>query len=838
MNGVVRFFRGLGVACVVLGGLVVGPVAISVTMADVAVAQSASSIAVVGNRRVEASTIRSYFKPVGGRLGPVQIDNALKELYATGLFQDVRISQGGGRITVTVVENPVINRVSFEGNKKVKDEQLTLEVQSKPRGTFSRPQVQADVQRIVDIYRRNGRFDIRVVPKIIDLPNGRVDLVFEITEGGKTGVKEVNFVGNKAYSSYRLRDQIKTAQGNLLSFLQNNDIYDPDRMEADRNLLRRFYLKHGYIDVRIIAAVAEYDPGQKGFVITFTIEEGEQYHFGKISVDSNVRGLTPAMLESKLKARSGRVYNAVAVEKSVEDMTIEAARRGFPFVNVTPRADRNSQARSINITFFANEGVRSYIERINVTGNTRTRDYVIRREFDIAEGDAYNRALIDRAERRLKNLNFFKTVKITSEPGSAPDRVVVNVAVEERSTGDFSVSGGYSTSDGFLGEVSISERNLLGTGIYARAALQYGQRARGFQLSFAEPFFLGYRMVFGVDIFAKQTLASSYASYDTKTYGGSLRLGFQLREDFGLQLRYSIYKQDITLPDQLKNCNNVNPNFGTSRPATYPTPDNPNGLIIPPDTPDCYQDGEASLPVKYDLAKGTSLTSLVGYSLIYNSLDNNLNPTSGLFAELKQDFAGVGGDVNFIRTTGELRSYYEVLPDMIGVLHLQGGYIAPWGGKQLRFLDNFQMGPNLVRGFAPSGIGPRDITPGTNHDALGGTMYWGASFEVQTPIYFIPKEMGVKLAAYVDAGSLWNYTGVTSWGNATHPPDVALQCRGPGGSLISNCYSDENVIRTSVGLGLIWKSPFGPLRFDYAFPLVQGKWDKVQQFRFGGGTSF
>src|SRR6185437_11860575 len=367
----------------------------------------------------------------------------VKALFATGLFQDVRPTMQGGRLTITVTENPVINRIAFEGNKKVKDDQLKSEIQSKERGTLSRPTVQADTARIVEVYRRGGRFDVHVEPKIIELPNNRVDLVFEINEGVKTGVKLIQFAGNRFYSSYRLKDVIKTSEtGLLLAFLQTGDIYDPDRIEADRELLRRFYLKHGFIDVRVVSALGGYDPVRRGFIVTSTLEEGEQYRFGSVDVQSTTRSVDPTPLRYKVRAYPGEVYNAEAVEKSVEEMTIEAAKQGYAFATVTPRATRDIQTRTVNIVFTVSEGQRIYIERINIRGNTRTRDYVLRREFDLAEGDAYNRALVARAERRLKNLNFFKTVKITPEPGSAPDRVVLNVDVEEQSTGEFSVSGG------------------------------------------------------------------------------------------------------------------------------------------------------------------------------------------------------------------------------------------------------------------------------------------------------------------------------------------------------------------------------------------------------------
>src|SRR5664280_884229 len=520
-----------------------------------AAAQTVSSIEVQGNRRVEIETIRSYFKGgAGGHLDQGQIDDGLKALIETGLFQDVKINHVGNRLVVVVVENPVIGRVAFEGNKKVKDEQLTSEIQSKPRGTLSRPMVQSDAQRIAEIYRHSGRYDVTVTPKIIELPNNRVDLVFEITEGQKTGVKLIRFVGAKAFSSGRLEDVIKTPESNCLSFLQTTDIYDPDRIEADRDLLRRFYLKHGFADVRIVSAVGEYDPAKKGFIVTFTIDEGAQYHVGTVNVVSNVRAISPASLRDSLKIGAGNVYNADLVEKSVEAMTIEAAKHGYAFASVRPRGDRDFEKKVINLIFVVEEGTRAYIERINVIGNVSTSDYVIRREFDISEGDAYNRALIDRAERRLKNLNYFKTVKITNEPGSAPDRVVVNVNVEEMSTGEFSIAGGYSTADGFLAEVSVADRNLMGRGQFAKAAVSFGQYTRGVNLSFVEPFLLGYRMAGGIDLFARQSLATSYVSYNTQSIGTNLRLGFALSEELSLQPHYSIYQQKITLPDQYNNC--------------------------------------------------------------------------------------------------------------------------------------------------------------------------------------------------------------------------------------------------------------------------------------------
>jgi len=820
-----------------------------------AVAQTVDTIGVEGNRRVEVETIRSYFKPgPGGRLGQAQIDDGLKALIETGLFQDVRIDQRGGHFVVVVVENPVIGRIAFEGNKKVKDDQLSAEIQSKPRGTLSRPMVQSDAQRIAEIYRRSGRYDVRVNPEIIEQPNNRVDLIFTIIEGQKTGIKSIEFIGNNAYSSYRLKDVIKTHESNLLSFLGGGDVYDPDRVEADRDLIRRFYLKNGYADVQVVAALTEYDPDKKGFLVTFKIEEGQQYRVAAVSFQSSIGTLDANSLRSFSRVNIGSLYNAEALEKSVEEMQIEASRRGYAFAIVRPRGDRNFENHTVSIVFAVDEGPRTYIERINIRGNTRTRDYVIRREFDISEGDAYNRALVDRAERRLKNLDFFKSVKIATEPGSSSDRVVLLVDLEEKSTGDFSVSGGYSTTDGALAEVSVSERNFLGRGLFAKASVTYGQYARGYSLSFVDPYLLDYRVALGLDLFQRQQLANSYIAYGTKTLGFSPRLGFALREDLSLQLRYSIYTQEIQLPSQLANCNN---NASNSLLAFNPSPAwvNANGAAAAAaggavDASGvglwCYSDGEASLPVRKELQSGQTITSALGYSLNYNTLDNNKNPTDGLLIDFKQDFAGVGGDVSYLKTAIDAKYYTPLVADIVGLIHAQGGILNQMGNTELRMLDHFQMGPNLVRGFAPNGIGPRDINPFGTGDALGGTKYWGVSAELQMPFWFLPKEVGLKGSIYADAGGLYDYKGPTSWAQTGEvnlpgcikPTQASSTTSANPGTCLGLQFDDGNVVRTSVGVGLIWASPFGPLRFDFAVPITKGKYDRVQEFKFGGGTSF
>ncbi|HWX61518.1 outer membrane protein assembly factor BamA [Bradyrhizobium sp.] len=848
-----RVWGGLRAALVMFAVVGAASLAAGIVSTPVA-AQTVSSIVVEGNRRVEADTIRSYFKPgPNGALDAGRVDDGLKALIETGLFQDVQITRPGGKIVVTVVENPVIGRIAFEGNKKIKDEQLTSEIQSKPRGTLSRPMVQSDALRIAEIYRRSGRYDVHVTPEIIEQPNNRVDLVFTIEEGPKTGVKVIEFSGNVAFSSYRLKDVIKTHESNLLSFLGGNDVYDPDRVEADRDLIRRFYLKNGYADVQVVAALTEYDPDRKGFLVTFKIEEGQQYRVGAVDFQSTISGLDPNALRSFSRVNVGSLYNVEALEKSVEEMQIEASRRGFAFAVVHPRGDRNFDAHTVSVVFAVDEGPRVYIERINVRGNTRTRDYVIRREFDLSEGDAYNRALVDRAERRLKNLDFFKSVKITTEPGSSSDRVVLIVDLEEKSTGDFSVSGGYSTTDGALAEVSVSERNFLGRGLFAKASVTYGQFARGYALSFVEPYLLDYRVALGLDFYQRQQLANNFIAYGTKTLGFSPRLGFQLREDLSLQLRYSITRQEITLPTTLANCNNT---IGGSQVGNNFLPFNPTPAFVQANGANgavdasgvglfCFSDGEASLPVRKELANGASIASAIGYSLNYNTLDNNKNPTEGLLVDFRQDFAGLGGNVSFLKTAVDAKYFTPLVSDIVGIVHMQGGILNKVGNTELRMLDHFQMGPNLVRGFAPNGIGPRDINPFGTQDAVGGTKYWGASLEMQMPFWFLPKEVGLKGAVYADAGGLYDYQGPTTWtatNELTTPQNSncirPTQTPPTAGTCTGLVFDDSKVVRTSVGVGLVWASPFGPLRFDYAIPLTKGQFDRVQQFRFGGGTSF
>ena len=759
-------------------GIVSAPAA-----ATEAEAQARGAIAVQGNRRIDADTVRSYFHAApDGRFDEAARDAALKALLATGLFDKVTIERAGERLVVHLVEAPVLDRVAFEGNKKIHDKELTAVIESRPRGTLQRAMVQADVGRIMEAYRHVGRDDVNVVPQIVSRGENRVDLVYVVTEGAKTTVRQINFVGNRVFGKRQLAAVIKTSATSMLSFLTGGDVYDPDRVAEDREQLRLYYRSKGYADASVTAAKAEYDPAIKGFTLTFSIDEGPLYHFGDTTIVCNVPGLDAEKLRRLLVVRNGATFDGNALDKTDEVLAIELAKLGYPFAQAVPRTTRDADARRIDVAFVIEQGPRTFVERIEIHGNTRTRDYVIRREFDIAEGDAYNKTLIDRAERRLKNLNYFKTVKITRQPGSVPDRVVLDVEVAEQSTGEFTISGGYSTTDGLLAEVKVGDRNFLGGGKAVNASVTYGQYARGFDLSASEPYFLGTRVSAGIELYGRQNVASPYQSYGSDIYGATMQFGTPLTEQIGVQYRYSLYNQNVTL--------------------------DPTSLVAAP-----------SLPIQQAALAGPQWVSAVGSTVTYNTLDNTKSPTSGFKSQLTQDLAGLGGDVKFLRTTEDLRYYHPINDDLVSLVRAQGGYITGWGGQQVPLLNSFFGGPTMVRGFAPNGFGPRDLTPGTTMDNVGGSMYWATTAELQSNIPGVPQEYGLKATAFVDAGSVFRYSGPTTFPGSTQSLQLA----------------NSNIVRSSVGAGLTWASPFGNLTVDYAVPLTKAAYDVVQPFRFSAG---
>ena len=572
-----------------------------------------------------------------------------------------------------------------------------------------------------------GRDDVSVVPEIIDRGSDRVDLVFTITEGKKTPVQKINFVGNHAFSNRQLNAIIKTSASSVVSFFTGSDVYDPDRINEDRELIRLYYRSHGYADAGVPDAHAEYDPAAKGFAVTFTIDEGQPYRFGKIDVSCNVPGLDPQKLRSRVLVKDGTNFDGGALDKTTDALAIEMAKLGYPFAHASARMARDAIAQRVDVTFVVEEGQRAYVERIEIHGNSRTRDYVIRREFDFGEGDPYNKTLIDRAERRLKNLNYFKTVKISTRPGSTPDRVILDVEAVDQSTGDFFISGGYSTTDGWLAEVKVGDRNFYGTGNAVQATVSYGQYAQGGDLSFVNPALFGNHISGGIDLFGRQAFVSPYQSYGTNTYGATLSLGTPISEQTTVQWRYSLYDQNVTLDPS----------------ATS---------------------GTVSVPIQQAAAAGRQLVSSVGDTVTYNTLDNNKLPTSGINSQLRQDIAGLGGDVKFLRTTEDVRYYKSLGGDLVGMVRAQGGYITGWGGQQ-RAADRTASSADRpwCADLRRTALGPRDLTPGSTMDNVGGSMYWATTAELQSAIPGVPKEYGLRASAFVDAGTVFGYGGPTTF---------------------------------------------------------------------------
>jgi outer membrane protein insertion porin family len=732
-------------------------------------------IRVTGSKRIEPETVKSYLTfSVGQRYDSFQADESLKALIATGLFENVNISQNGGVVTVSISENPVINQVVFEGNKQVKDETLSGEVQLKPRSVFTRAKVQADVQRILDVYRRSGYYSVTVDAQVIELDHDRVNLAFVISEGPETKVLNITFLGNKAFSDSELRGVITTTENNFLSFLKSTDVYDPDRLNLDRELLRRYYLKNGYADARVVSAVADLDRGGKGFFITFTVEEGDPYTFGNIDIESTLASVDPVALRSELLTHPGRTYNAEQIDKTTEKLTIAVAEQGYAFGQVRPRIERDPINRTIGITYVVEQGPRIYIERINVVGNARTRDYVIRREIRLAEGDAYNRLLVDQARERLQRLNFFKSVKVSRDQGTAPDRVILTFLIEEQPTGELSLAGGYSSAEGIIGEVAYTERNLLGKGQYLRIKLSGSLESGQIDLSFTEPRFLDKNISAGFDVFHKETDFEDEAGYKNRKTGGSLRVGFALTENVWFQPNYTFVHDDV--------------------------------FDVEDDASIAIQDIE-----------GAANISSVGYSISYDARNNRLNPTRGVYLVLTQDMAGAGGDVNYLRSVAEARGYYPVYAGITLVGRLIGGHITGWGGQDVRAVDAFYKGGELIRGFDSAGLGPRDAGTG---DALGGKIFYAGTVEMRFPIPFLPDELGFSGAIFADAGTVY---------------DTDLKKRS---DLVGLVIDDSENIRSSVGASLLWNSPLGPLRADFAYVLTKEDFDEEEFFRFGASTKF
>ncbi|MFY9287926.1 MAG: outer membrane protein assembly factor BamA [Alphaproteobacteria bacterium] len=732
-----------------------------------------SDIKVEGAQRLEAETVTSYLAVAkGDEATPDKIDASLKALYGTGLFKDVKIAMdNNSTLLVQVEENPIISRVTFEGNAEITKEDLEKEVQLKPRLVYTLPRMQRDVQRILDLYRRSGRFGAVVEPKIVKLEQNRVDLVFEITEGKRTGVRSIKYVGNANYSEGDLREVINTNETAWYRLFSVTDYYDPDRLTYDKELLRKFYLTEGYVDFRVLSAVAELTPDRDDFFLTFTVEEGPRYKFGKINIKSDIKGLNGEELRQYLTTREGDWYNTEQIDKTINKLTLVLGDMQYAFVNILPNPERHRDSMTVDLNYEVKQGERVYIGRIDITGNQRTIDKVIRREMRLAEGDPFSSTSIRRSEQRLKDLGFFETVKVTPTDGTQPDRANVKVEVKEKSTGEVSVGAGFSSTDGPLGDFSISERNFLGKGQQARLGATISGRTKQINTSFTEPYFLDRDLSAGIDLFRTQTNNQDLSSYNTDSTGFGLRLGYPLSEQLRQRVNYSFHNDTIS---------NVPSN--------------------------------ASLFIREQA--GTSVTSSIGQELIYDTRNSKLEPTEGFLGKFATDIAGAGGSRKWARAKVTAQQYYAISEKWILSGLGEVGQIVGLNGPT-KINERFFLGGDTLRGFKYAGIGPRDISSG-NDDALGGNRFARGTVELTTPLP-VPADFGIKGHIFSDFGFLSD---------------------SDESNIVGATLANGNTLHMSAGVGMTWTSPFGPVRLDFAKPILYKSFDKLQQIHFSFGAKF
>ena len=742
-------------------------------------AETIAAIEITGQRTVEPETIRSHLQfGKGSAYDPAKVDQSIKALFATGIFADVRIERRGTTVHVRVVENPMVSAVSFEGHRAIDKPKLEPLVHLKPRARYTAAKAHADAGRLREHYRRLGRLATTVEAKAVDRGEGRVDVVYAIKEGEVTKVDSIAFVGNRAFSERQLRDVVSTSQSaGWLDILKTAAFYDPERIERDKELLRRHYLKNGFPDSRVHAPQAVKNAEGTGYTVTFTIEEGERYAFGAVTFDSKLPGVDPGALQSAVLIKPGSTYNLETVDKSVEAVSLALADRGHAFVRVKAVPRRNPAGRIMDVGLRIEEGPRVHVERIDVVGNKKTKDFVIRREFRIAEGEPINAFLIERGRKRVRALGFFKSVEVTHKTGSAPEQMILTIEVVEEESNNLSFGVGYSMAEGVVGDISLTERNFLGNGQRLRLNLAGSTTRLQADIGFTEPRFLGSNVAAGFDLFYKDVDYTTQASYQSLKIGGALRLGYAINEHWSTGVNYTFARNEIH-------------GVGSFASAAI----------------------KEAVPGFPNVNSNAYYTSSVGYQLAYDTRDDKRRPTEGVYYTVSQDLAGLGGDVRFVRSAGEARGYYAVAEGVTAMGRATGGFITGWGGQDVRLLDLFYRGGETVRGFATAGIGPRDIQS-VNQDALGGRMYYSTTAELLFGIPGVPDDLGLRGAVFADAGSLWGVNGT--------------------GAKVPGLVGNTPAMRASVGVGLAWDSPLGNLRVDYAFPVLKQPFDKTQALSFG-----
>lgn len=740
-------------------------------------------IVVRGNQRIDQTTVLSYL-PIqpGDTIDAAVIDVAVRTLSRTGLFANVQLGlQPNGDLIVEIAENPIINQVTFEGNKALTEKKLQDEVTIKPRGIYTRARVQEDVGKIIELYRLSGRISATVTPKLVQLEQNRIDVVFEIDEGPETGVAAITFLGNTAFSDSDLREVMVTKQSSWWRLFSSNDNYDPNRLDYDREQLRKFYTNRGYYDFRILSSVAELKPDGSAFGMTLTLDEGDRYKFGDVKVVTENDRLNADFLQRLLPIRSGDLYESDRIENAVDALTFAAGSAGYAFVEINPTYRANPNTDTVDVTFNLREGQRVYIDRINVVGNTQTLDSVVRRELMVGEGDAFNRSLVERSRNNLRGLGFFKDVKIEETRGSAPDRTVVNVTVQEQPTGELSVGAGFSSVDSFVLNLGVTQRNFRGRGQNVVARAEWGSLRQQIDFRFTEPKFLGRDLRAGFDLFHTRYDLSEYSSYDYRSTGAGLRLSYPLNGYSLFSLRYFLKDDEVIIPSGY--CN------GTGSSAL------------------CDQ-------------AGSYINSSAGYTLMVDRRNDPVRPTRGWTASLRQDFAGIGGDVNYLKTEADGAWYWGISPAWVVSVQGSTGYVSGWNGDPIRINDRFFKGGNTFRGFETAGMGARDLT---TTDALGGNFYAIGTVELTVPNY-LPDEYGIKTSLFADFGTIGMLDDRYKINSSTGLPNANIV--------------DDLSLRAAAGVSIHWRSPMGPIRFDLSKVLSKEDYDKTETFRFSTSTQF
>ena len=843
------------------------------------------SIAVSGAQRLEPQTILSYIKLRPGDVWTQAAGDAvLKDLYATELFSSANVVNNNGDVVITLVENPVINRIILEGNRRIKNDKILPEIKLSPRQIFTRSKVRADVARIIELYKRQGRFAATVEPKMVELSQNRVDIVFEISEGPKSKVRQINIIGNDAFSDGKLRGEMLTKQARLTSFLSSNTGYDPDRLAFDQQKLRQFYLTEGYADFRVVSAVAELTPDKRDFIITYVVEEGERYKFGDVNVESQIRDFNDEAMTARLPMKSGDWYDAKQVEDTVEQMTELAGTFGYAFADVSPQFTRNAEARTMDVSFVLREAPRVYVERIDVNGNTLTQDKVVRREFRLAEGDAFNSLSVSRSTARINSLGYFQeNFEINQVEGSAPDRIVLEANVEEQATGELQLSAGFSSIENFILAGSIRQRNFRGRGQTIGLSLNYSRYSKSAQVSFSEPYVFDRNISAGVDIYRRDLNSFNFrnnqrnTTFQQSTTGISLRAGVPLTEYVSAIGSYTFNYDDVSLDEGLYFSDRDGDGVATCDPLL------------------------ASRYLCEAIGKRTS--SIVGLTFNYNTLDSRLRPTRGETLSWTTEFAGLGGDVKYIRSRARAGKYWPVGGGFIFSVTGEGGWIRSLennnvaGQDDVRLTDRFFLGEPQMRGFDIRGVGPRivrlryldddndvstPLVPQTIEealasdqrvdDALGGKAYYLGRAELEIPLGSGAREMGIRPSIFLDVGSLFNVTrpvlqdypdglqATDANGNLLYlqqgvdedgkdiiqsvtnrfAPDGSENTRSviPGTYFKEVFVGDSAAPRISVGVGVNWNSPFGPFRIDVSHVLKKQVGDDDKMFSFNVGTQF